>query len=52
MSEAYQFVILPAVLTAAMGVMLYQCAVDDPHELWDFWSRGRAEEVSFDAGRH
>ena len=39
-SEAYQFVILPAVLTAAMGVMLYQCAVDDPHELWDFWSRG------------
>lgn len=39
-SEAYQFLILPVVLTAAMGVMLYQCAVDDPHELWDFWSSG------------
>ena len=39
-SEAYKFLILPVVLTAAMGVMLYQCAVDDPHELWDFWSSG------------
>lgn len=39
-SAAYQFLILPAALTVAVGVLLYQCAVDDPHELWDFWSSG------------
>ena len=39
-SAAYQLLILPAALTVVIGVLLYQCAVDDPHELWDFWSRG------------
>lgn len=37
---AYQLLILPAALTVVVGVLLCQCAVDDPHELWDFWSSG------------
>lgn len=39
-SAAYQFLILPAALTVVVGVLLCQCAVDDPYELWDFWSTG------------
>ncbi|MDO4437847.1 MAG: hypothetical protein Q4B86_00130 [Eubacteriales bacterium] len=39
-SSVYQFLILPVALTVLTGVILYQAAVDDPHELWDIWSNG------------
>lgn len=41
---AYQLLILPAALTAVIGVYLCQCAVTEPHELWAFWSSGELKK--------
>lgn len=41
---AYQLLILPAALTAVIGVYLCQCAVKEPHTLWAFWSGGELKK--------